>query len=80
MAKPKRHNVQRAVKARMFDIEATVDYVMEKIDDAYEAGLEADVSDTTTEAEETAPDARASDEAEATADEDADEASLFTVE
>ena len=36
-----RHHVEKAVKSRLFNATGTVDYVIEKINNAYEAGLEA---------------------------------------
>lgn len=36
---PGRHHIERAVKSRLFSVGDTVDYVVEKIDEAYEKGL-----------------------------------------
>ena len=39
-SKPARGHIERAVKNKMLDVTSTVDYVVDKIDEAYERGLE----------------------------------------
>jgi len=46
---PQTHHIERAVKSRLFNVSKTVAYVEDKIDEAYERGLEASTDDAPSE-------------------------------
>jgi len=68
--KPARGHIERAIKNKMLDVTSTVDYVVDKIDEAYERGLEDAGSEAPPEEVEGSPDP---DEGELFPDEDAEE-------
>lgn len=70
-SKPARGHIERAVKNKMLDVTGTVDYVVDKIDEAYERGLEDAGSEAPPEEVEGGPE---HDEGELFPDEEAEEA------